>query len=514
MSMPSNIDKVSVDPKPFFGARITGAALQTEGQSVCSLGKRISVPGQRDDEGVFVEWRWDGRRLTVSNDRYGLYPLFYCAKAGSIWVSPSLAHVVNGNSDRRLDFPAMGIFHRLGHFVGEDTPFADVRFLPPNSTLVWEGGRLELSGKPPTLGQSAAGRLGFDDAVETYRQLFEQSIARRLPERDRFTVPISGGRDSRHILLELARQGRRPQWCATVKYRPPATNEDTRIARLLTERLGISHVEIDKPSSFFQAALKDVHLTNHCGGGHGWVLPLASRLSGDVDIMYDGLAGSVLSGGFMLAQQKIRLFEQGDFESLARLILQENRLEDKLGNVLADSLYGSIPLGDAVERLVPELRKHAGLPNPVLSFVFWNRTRRCVASIPFAILHQVPQVHVPYLDHALFDFLFALDASMVEDNRLHDETIRRSYPDFADIPYEDKKARAAFAPADRPYYPQARKEFFAYLSKAPAPALKVVKRPYLFAKIAADLLARRIDAPWYMRTALQAIELERLRSGD
>ena len=33
---------------------------------------------------------------------------------------------------------------------------------------------------------------------------------------------------------------------------------------------------------------------------------------------------------------------------------------------------------------------------------------------------------------------------MVEDNRLHDETIRRSYPEFADIPYENKKARAVF----------------------------------------------------------------------
>jgi hypothetical protein len=332
-----------------------------------------------------------------------------------------------------------------------------------------------------------------------------------MPGSDRFTVPISGGRDSRHILLELAKQGVRPAFCPTVKYRPPATNEDTRIARLITERLGVRHVEVDKPDSFFRAGLKDVHLTNHCGGGHGWVLPVASALAGQVDALYDGLAGSVLSGGFMLTQQKLDLFRAHDFSTLARLWLEESRFEGKLAHVLAPELYRQIPLGLAVDRMAPELARHADTPNPVLSFVFWNRTRRCVASIPYAILHQVPRVHTPYLDHALFDLLFTLDSSVVDGNRLHDETIRRAYPDFADVPYEDKKARAAFRPDERDYYRQARRELYTYLRQAPAEALRVVQRPYLFAKIGADLLTRSMGPPWYMRTAQQAMELERLR---
>jgi asparagine synthase (glutamine-hydrolysing) len=514
MKPPSNIDRVAAQPKPWFGVRIAGGAVRAEGTPACTLGKRIPVAGRPLDEGVFVDWKWDGRTLTVANDRYGLYPLFYCAKADSIWISPSLEQVVRGNSTRELDRPALGIFHRLGHFIGEDTPFADVRFLPPDTTLTWQEGRLELRPRANTVGQAAARQGNFDDAVDTYCDLFARSIARRLPEDDRFTVPISGGRDSRHVLLELARQGCRPRWCATVKYRPPATNEDTRIARILTARLGIEHVELDKPPSFFQAALKDVHLTNHCGGGHGWVLPLASRLAGEVGTTYDGLAGEVLSGGFMLSQRKDEMFRQGDFDTLARLVLQENGNEGALCHVLADDLYRSLPLDEAVKRLVPELRRHAGLPNPVLSFVFGNRTRRCVASIPFAILHQVPLVHVPFLDHELFDFLSALDPSVVADNRLHDATIRRAYPDFADVPYEDKSVRAAFTPAEQGYYRQARRELLDYLRETPASALRVVSRRYLYTKAAADLLMRRVDPPWYLRTALQAVELERLRGGS
>lgn len=502
---------VAAQPKSFFGVRIEGGSATIEGSASCLLGQRIPVAGQMDDEGVFVDWHWNGKRLQVTNDRYGLYPLFYCAKKDSIFVSPSLERVVLGNSDRKLDFPALGIFRRLGHFVGSDTPFADVRFLPPNCTLSWESGRLELVARPAPAGAPRGPELSFDVAAEQYQTLFAQSIARRLPSDDAFAVPLSGGRDSRHILLELVRQGHRPRFCATVKYRPPATNEDFRIARLITGRLDIPHIEIDRPASFFQASLKDVHLTNHCGGGHGWVQPVAARLSGDVGTTYDGLAGEVLSAGFMQSQQKNDLFRSQRFEALGRLILDESCHEDVIQKVLSPDAYRSIPMDAAIERLVSELKKHQGAPNPLLSFLFWNRTRRCIASIPFAIFHQLPKVHVPFLDHALFDFLFSLDASMVEGNRLHDETIRRSYPDFADIPYENKALRPTFTPADRSYYPQARKEFYGYLRDAPAAAIEVVNRAYLYSKIGIDLLLRRVEPPWYMRTALQAIELERLR---
>lgn len=502
-----------VGDKPFFSVRLSDGQPRTDGVAHCRLGRRIPVEGQELDEGVFVEWSWDGRRLTIENDRYGQYPLFYCAQPDSICISPALARVVRENSQRRFDKAALGVFFRMGHFVGEDTPFEDVRFLPPNSVLTWENGRLDIQVRPFRSTPPASAGGSFDDAVEAYETLFARAIARRLPDHPDFVVPISGGRDSRHILLELARQGAIPKQCVTVKYRPPATNEDTRIARLMAERLGIEHIEIDKPASFFHAELNDVRLTNYCGGGHGWAQPVAAALNGRYRIAYDGLAGSVLSGGFMLAARKMELFRDGRFDELARLILQENHNEGTLRHVFSEDFYRTLALDAAVERLVPELRRHADTPNPVLSFVFWNRTRRCVASIPFAVMHGVPVVHVPYLDHELFDFLFALDASMVENNRLHDATIRRAYPEFADVPYEDKKARAVFRPDEHHYYRDARKDLFAYLRTVPREARAQVRASYVYAKIGFDLVGGKKESPWYMRPALQRIELEKLRLG-
>ena len=513
-SLDSNIANVSSASKPFFRATLKNGFVHSEGTPNCRLGRRVPLGVGQPDDGVFVEWAWDGQRLIVKNDRYGLYPLFYCTKADSISISPALDNVVRSNSNRQLDFPALAIFFRVGHFTGSDTPFEDVRFMPPNSTLTWENGRLDIQQHREGALPSTTLSPTFDEAVEAYGELFSRAIARRLPSDPRFMVPLSGGRDSRHILLELVKQGARPGACATLRFRPPSTDEDMRIARLLTDRLGIAHIEIDKPARFFDAELKEIHMTNYCGGGHGWILPLASRLVGEFSTVYDGLAGEVLSAGFMLDSRKTELFRQEAWLELARLILGESGVEPMLRSVFTDDFCSRIQLNDAVERLVPELRRHAGLPNPLLSFIFANRTRRCVASIPFAILHQIPVVHVPYLDHAVFDFLSALDPSMMEGGRLHDETIRRAYPEYANVPYEDKSVKAVMSAADHAYYRAARRGFFFYLRQTPAESTTFVRKTQLYARIGADLLATTSSSPWYMRPALQAIELERLRIGS
>lgn len=62
---------------PYFHAKRDGPRVKTRGSPGCLLGHRIDPGRNRKPDGVFVHWTWDGARLTVRNDRYGLYPLFY-----------------------------------------------------------------------------------------------------------------------------------------------------------------------------------------------------------------------------------------------------------------------------------------------------------------------------------------------------------------------------------------------------------------------------------------------------
>lgn len=75
-----DMSRVSPDGKPWFRLRCSASGTQACGQSKALSGVRIE--GEVDaDERAFVEWHYDGE-VKVENDRYGIYPLFYCGVTG------------------------------------------------------------------------------------------------------------------------------------------------------------------------------------------------------------------------------------------------------------------------------------------------------------------------------------------------------------------------------------------------------------------------------------------------
>lgn len=504
------ISKLVSRGKPFFKVKTLNGKTETSGAHECFLGHKIPGRTPKQSDGIYVEWRWDGKQLIVNNDRYGIYPLFYSCFENEIWISPSIQEVSKGNAPKQLDYIALSILFRLGHFIGEDTPFKYIRVLPPNSTLTWQEGSVKIDRSEITHSSGNNKAISYAEAVDNYAYLFSQAIKKRLPVDENFAVPLSGGRDSRHILFELMNQSRKPKFCMTVKYRPPTTNEDTRIAQLIADELEINHVEIDKPASWFQAVLEDIHLTNFCGGGHSWILPLADYLLVEqVDTIYDGLGGDVLSNGHLLDKIKLSLFQQDKLDELAVSLLINNTNENFNKNVLTRSFYNKISIDIAVARLVDELKKHLSALNPVLSFTFWNRTRRAISSIPFSILSDIPTVYCPYLDHDLYDFLASLDASFFLDQDFHDETIKKAYPKYTYLPFENKALKATFSTEDHIFYKESIKNFLGYLMQRRFKSSKIIRSGYIYPKILYDLCKKSCGNPWYLRSALYSMELEK-----
>lgn len=498
--------------RPYLHLRYHNQQVQVAGQIRCRLGKAVPVPGADDaPDGIFVDWHWDGESLSVSNDRYGLYPLFYAAFDQQILISPSIFALLNSAVPKDLDYPALAVLYRIGHVIGNDTPFRHIRVLPPNSRLHWCKGQLKIESTPVTSCFANNQRLSYDDAVDGYLHYFRQSVSRRLPDGEPFTMPISGGRDSRNILFELHRQGATPQRCVTLRYRPPATNEDERVARLICDRLHITHDIIDKPPSWFDAVLEDLYLTNFCGGGHSWALPLAAYFKQQqVSTIYDGLAGGIISSGQTLDANKDRLFREGRLEELAHLLLSEARFEGFNRDALTPAFYQKISMQVAVERLVTELQQHVDTGSPALSYTFWNRTRRAVSAIPFSIMSAVETVHCPYLDRDFFDFCTGLDASYILTHQFHDDVIARGYPQLADIPYEDKRIKAEYDQHARRYYRQAVLRFSAYLLKRGLGTSAIMKNRFSWSRVVNDLVRRPQDQAWYLRRCLYGYELEKL----
>ena len=488
---------------PYIRVVRRGGDVQIRGQAKAAFGHRIQVASHRDDDGIFAGWNWDGERLVVSNDRYGFQPLFWSALAdGGVAVSPSLLTLIDQGARAELDIEALAVFFRLGYFLGEDTPFAAIRSVPPHASFTWKDGQLECVARYPGATQTFTGSR--DEAIDEYIALFAQAMARRSPGDGACAIPISGGRDSRHILLELHRTGFQPDVCVSGLDHPPDPNEDPKIAAELCRELGFPLVVIDQQLPQFAAQVRKNRETHFCATAHGWYLALADFLNGRFASAYDGIAGDVLSQSKFLKPDLDVLFHREDPLAICDALFARHASSfHGIRTLLNGPLQACLDPGAARTRLAREITRHLGRPNPVGSFIFWNRTRREIALAPYSLLHGIDRVYSPFVDHDLFDFLTTLPSSMLIDHCFHDDTIARAYPHFAHIPYahnaisgsDDRATRTRFA-------------------TDAARALMLGKRSRLTknvmprAKLLATLVSGGRVAPWVSPTIIYLHQLE------
>lgn len=422
---------------PYVVVTTAGGRQEVRGMPSCSLGHQISGPAHRQPDGVFARWSWDGSRLRVWNDRYGLYPLYYAMKPGWIGVSPSIPALLAHGASTALDDAALAVFLRVGFFIGDRTPFRHIKAVPPDVSFDWADGRLSVTGT------AALGRLQSltrSEALDGYITLFRSALARR-PPRAGFVLPLSGGRDSRHILLELHAAGHRPSFCVTTWRFPPRPGGDVQVAAAIAAALQLPHVALEQTRSRFRAELEKNAKTGFCTDEHAWVLALAEYLDGRATTIYDGIGGGVLSAGAFLDRDRVRLFEAGRFPDLAESL--RTMTESPLKRLLTRDAFRRFNRDLFVAEMTAELERHAAAPNPVSSFYFWNRTRREIALAPHALLNGSGTVFCPYVDHDVYDLLASLPADMFLDHEFHTQAIHRAHPGFRAIPFEDKTAPPA-----------------------------------------------------------------------
>jgi hypothetical protein len=397
--------------------------------------------GTANAEGVFGGWEVDSGTVRVTVDPLGFFPLYYFATSTEFCVAPSILTLLERGAPRTFDDDALAVFLRIGYFIADDTPFAAVRVVPPSHRFEWSGGTLRIERAERPHHEVAIDRAR---AIDTYVELFRAAVARRLvPGDEPFTLPLSGGCDSRHILLELIRQGRPPSRTVTGTQRPWCP--DVAIASRLTERVGIPHTVVHGTMEARWAdELEKNVLTSFCADEHVWYLPVARYLLATSRWSYDGIAGDYLSASNGLRPDVVEGMRAGRVDELLDRVITETHHEDVLRNALTPAFYRRIPPSTARERLAEEIRRHLDAANPWSSFYFDTQDRREITLTPHTLLASL-NVHTPYLDRDLVAFLTSVPCELHLGGRFHVDTIARAYPEHADLPY----ARDSSTPAGR-----------------------------------------------------------------
>lgn len=408
-----------------------GGAVDVEGTRRARFGHSLSPDFDRTDGSIASSWLWNGHELQIESCRFGFHPLFIYVDRNEICLSNRLLAVIRHSScDQVLDDAAIATFLRIGFFLDNDTPFLGVRHFPPESRAVWAAGAYKVTEMEPhdrgPIGRAASVR------VEDYIQLFGEAMGRRrshLPS----VLPLSGGRDSRHILFELISSRRPPQQCLTAEMVPPRSDEDVKVATLLCQHFGLAHETVPQRGSYVRHSRRKNEITSLCCDEHAWAMPLADRLNERPVAIFDGIGGDVMSAGLFSTPTRMSALRARDAAAFADELIDPD--DASWRTALSPDALRRFTRTKAVERVISAVHRHLDEPNPLSSFFFWNRTRREVAQYTFAMYRRDTVVHTPYLDHALYDYLRAIPMEDLADKSFHTRAIAFAYPQWAGLPY-------------------------------------------------------------------------------
>lgn len=420
-------------PSPFFHIQDNSGQAKTSGNPTFLREHKVDR-GDAVRDGIWSQWDWDGETLTAKSCRFGVPPLYYFQSAQEFCIADSVSTLLERGAPRDLDDFGLAVFIRRLNFLGNDTPFKAIRCLPPNAELTWKKGKLAIRQEPF---RSKPLHLKREAILEGIHELFAQSISRRLPTGERFTVPLSGGKESRRILFELARQKHAPAFCVTAIHPPPRANEDAKIAAIVAERLGIEHRLVPPEWASWELEKHKNGKVDFLTPEHTWTIPMSKLLTDVVDTSYDGLNIDCN----LFGEARARLFADGRLTELATDFLGDS--EALLMRILSPEAYKLFSREKAVQRMTEELALHTDQACPTSSFLFWNRMCRAVAPVPYGILSAIETVHAPFLDKEYFDFVMSIPEPILVGGQVYRDAISKSYPEFSDIPYADSSLSTA-----------------------------------------------------------------------
>ena len=254
--------------------------------------------------GMFAVAIWDERerRLLLGRDRFGIKPLYYRLREGTLSFASELkALLEQPGFSREIEPRAVAAFLAFNSIPAPLTIFAEARKLPAGTLAVWRDGELRLRryARPEPVEAERAKRGPADELADELRETLRGSVRAHLVADVPVGVLLSGGVDSAGLVALAAGEQADPVKTFSVGFEEASFDELER-ARLVAERYRTEHHEIVLRPDAVELLPKLVEAFDEPFGDSS-ALPtfLVSELAaGEVKVALSGEGGDELFGGY------------------------------------------------------------------------------------------------------------------------------------------------------------------------------------------------------------------------
>lgn len=391
---------------------------------------------------VFAILDRNKNELILANDRFGLYPTYYCTTHQRLVFAPEVKALLCAiDESPRLRMDALAEYFRFQRLLGTKTFFEGIQVLPPATVLQYDLGSGQIwSTRYWDLAQTTPvpPSITFGEAVEEGARLFSQAIGSAADGDGRIGVYLSGGLDSRGIAGMLAKQGRMPQ---TFTFGQPGCRDEY-YARQIAGAIGAQHHFYPYLNGKWIEQFAPVHV-QLAEGFHSWLHMHGINMLDDVrqhiDINVSGLGDLLWPDPHFTPAHLVSAPDDIAFSSILFELYHQKYSWPGLTYpeeyVLYAEPYRRQLVGAAYDSFQTELKAYSHLPYSIRAAAF-NLTNHFARHLVYHVVSGRSHVEyrLPYFDLELLSFAYRLPIEIGIDRRVQKGIISRYLPRVARVP--------------------------------------------------------------------------------
>lgn len=329
----------------------------------------------------------------------------------------------------RIDWNAIAMILMLGDLVDEISPFVGVRSVAKKYT-----------DNNVKIGCFLDNISSINDVYDCYHAIICKSI-NEIPYESPCVLGLSGGRDSRHILLSVLSQQRRlPRLVTSSHFLGNLSQADITIAQKLASKLCVDIQTVQQPRDrFHQEWDKNIKIGLQ-STSHSWGLALSDALNGP-EVLLDGMNGGVLFGRSGLLRSAVVKFgnKRPCFKEL-REFVKSNLIENanKLNKtMLSSNILSTCVIDNVIDRVCNCFEKYEYFNNPIQSFQYHEHVRRNTRLFTYGLMKNEIVV-CPFDSNVMVEFALNLPWEISCDHQFQNMAIVYLFPEFGIIPYAEQ----------------------------------------------------------------------------
>lgn len=397
-------------------------------------------------EGMFAFAICDETEETIflARDRLGIKPLYYSRQGEELYWASEIQPLLRTEIETTLDEQAIYNYFSLRYFPWPQTPFEQIRKVPPGTSLLYDDGEVSTEQFWTLTPTTTSGDL--DSVSDQFRTMFEEAVTKRLMADVPLGAFLSGGLDSSSIVGIMAQELDKSFKTFSVGFADDSYDESDEAA-FVADHFGTDHHEItvDLDSMDLFGDVVEQYGEPLADSAALPTLALSRYASEHVKVVLTGEGADELFGGYWYTdrvpyhQQKFRMLPDfafkfaGAIEPYSPVRKQTLRYFSALENN-ETAMCGVLQQFDRpVERYLEtdsatraDIYEMIAETNNLVSEDDFNRRMTAYDIthwLPDDLLYKVDQAsmaasleaRVPFLDHNIVEFAYGIPTKFKQD---------------------------------------------------------------------------------------------------